>query len=120
MPFYDYIYDTMDKSSDSLYEKSIIRKEETPDVVHLTHLTTPESVYHLRLGFAYLASEPQKSKWYLCLMWPLTLWSMMVARIYGQTFTVERNVFKHLKLQTWAIPKYSIQVKILIWYVILK
>ncbi|KAL8542571.1 hypothetical protein ACS0TY_003450 [Phlomoides rotata] len=109
MPFYDYVYDTMDKSSDSLYEKSLVRKEETPDVVHLTHLTTPESVYHLRLGFAYLASEPQKSKWYLSLMWPITLWSMMVNRIYGQTFTVERNVFKHLIMQTWAIPKYSIQ-----------
>ncbi|KAG8391434.1 hypothetical protein BUALT_Bualt01G0187400 [Buddleja alternifolia] len=109
MPFYDYVYGTMDKSSDSLYESSLVRKEESPDVVHLTHLTTPESIYHLRLGFAYLASEPHKSKWYLWLMWPVTLWSTMVTRIYGRTFTIERNIFKNLKLQTWAIPKYSIQ-----------
>ncbi|KAL0374193.1 UNVERIFIED_CONTAM: Very-long-chain aldehyde decarbonylase CER1 [Sesamum radiatum] len=112
MPFYDYVYGTMDKSSNSLYEKSLLRKAEAPDVVHLTHLTTPESIYHLRLGFAYLASEPQKSKWYLWLMWPITLWSMIVTWIYGRTFIIERNVFKHLKLQTWAIPKYSIQYQI--------
>ncbi|KAL0429396.1 UNVERIFIED_CONTAM: Very-long-chain aldehyde decarbonylase CER1 [Sesamum radiatum] len=109
MPFYDYIYGTMDKSSDALYESSLHRKEEAPDVVHLTHLTTPESIYHMRLGFAYLASEPHKSKWYLWLMWPVTVWSMMVTWIYGRTFIVERNIFKHLKLQTWAVPKYSIQ-----------
>ncbi|KAK6119313.1 hypothetical protein DH2020_046944 [Rehmannia glutinosa] len=109
MPFYDYVYGTMDRSSDELYESSLVRKEESPDVVHLTHLTTPESIYHLRLGFAYLASEPHKSKWYLWLMWPVTLWSMMITWIYGRTFIVERNIFKHLKLQTWAVPKYSVQ-----------
>ncbi|XP_051149751.1 very-long-chain aldehyde decarbonylase CER1-like [Andrographis paniculata] len=109
MPFYDFVYGTMDQSSDALYENSLVRKAEAPDVVHLTHLTTPESIYHLRLGFAYLASEPHKSTWYLWLMWPVTVWSMMVTWIYGRTFVVERNVFKHLKLQTWAVPKYTIQ-----------
>lgn len=111
MPFYDYIYGTMDSSTDSLYEKSVQRKEELPDVIYLTHLTTPESIYHLRLGFAALASKPHNSTWYLRLMWPVTLWSMMVTWIYGRTFTVERNVFKRLKLQIWAIPKYKIQVR---------
>ncbi|XP_042028633.1 very-long-chain aldehyde decarbonylase CER1-like [Salvia splendens] len=109
MPFYDYVYGTMDKSSDTLYESSLVRKEEVPDLVHLTHLTTPESIYHLRVGFASLASEPHKSRWYLWLMWPVTVWSMMLTWIYGRTFVVERNVFKSLKLQTWAVPKYSIQ-----------
>ncbi|KAJ1399411.1 putative domain Wax2, C-terminal [Sesbania bispinosa] len=109
MPFYDYIYGTMDKASDELHESALKRKEETPDVVHLTHFTTPQSIYHLRLGFAYLASKPYTSKWYLWLMWPITAWSMMLTWIYGRTFTVERNRFDMLKLQTWAIPKYSVQ-----------
>ncbi|KAL2460982.1 Protein ECERIFERUM 1 [Abeliophyllum distichum] len=109
MPFYDYIYGTTDKSTDSLYESSLDRKDDAPDVVHLTHLTTPESIYYMRLGFASLASNPQNSTWYLWLLWPVTLWSMMVTWIYGRTFIVERNVFKHLKLQTWAIAKYNIQ-----------
>ncbi|KAL2491379.1 Protein ECERIFERUM 1 [Abeliophyllum distichum] len=61
MPFYDYVYRTVDKSSDSLYHTSLERKEEAPDVVHLTHLTTPESIYHLHLGFASLASRPHNS-----------------------------------------------------------
>ncbi|KAL7258484.1 hypothetical protein ACSBR1_004586 [Camellia fascicularis] len=109
MPIYDYIYGTVDFSTDSLYEASLARQEELPNVVHLTHLTTPDSIYHIRLGFAYLASKPHTSKWYLWLMWPVTFWTMMVTWIYGRTFIVERNIFKNLKLQTWAIPKYNIQ-----------
>ncbi|CAN4126027.1 unnamed protein product [Withania somnifera] len=106
---YDYIYGTLDKSSDTLYERSLKREAEVPDVVHLTHLTTPESIYQLRLGFASLASNPHTSKWYFWLMWPVTLWSTMITWIYGHTFVVERNIFKNLKLQTWAIPKYRLQ-----------
>ncbi|XP_025887228.1 very-long-chain aldehyde decarbonylase CER1-like isoform X1 [Solanum lycopersicum] len=109
MPMYDYLYSTVDKSSDTLYEKSLERKAELPDVVHLTHLTTPESIYHLRLGFASLASKPHTSKWYFWLISPVTLWSFFITWIYGHTFVVERNLFSNLKLQTWAIPKYSIQ-----------
>nr|XP_015886493.2 very-long-chain aldehyde decarbonylase CER1-like [Ziziphus jujuba var. spinosa] len=110
MPIYDYIYGTMDKSSDSLYETSLKREEEVPDVVHLTHLTTPESIYHLRLGFASLASKPHTSSiWYLWLMWPVTMWTMMLAWIYGRTFVVERHRFDKLRLQTWSIPKYKFQ-----------
>ena len=110
MPLYDYIYGTTDKSSDSLHESSLKRGEEVPDVVHLTHLTSPESIYHLRLGFASLASKPHTSKWYLRLMWPVTLWFMMLTWIYGRTFVVERHRFNKLRLQTWAIPKYTMQV----------
>ena len=111
MPIYDYIYRTMDKTTDMLYETSLGRPEESPDVVHLTHLTTAESIYHMRLGFASLASKPYTSKWYLQVMWPWTFWSMMVTWIYGRTFVVERNVLGNLKFQTRAIPKYNIQVR---------
>ncbi|CAN4111929.1 unnamed protein product [Withania somnifera] len=109
MPMYDYLYGTVDKSTDTLYEKSLERKAEMPDVVYLTHLTTPESIYHLRLGFASLANKPQASKWYFWLIWPVTLWSFLITWIYGDTFVVETNLFRNLKIQTWAIPKYSIQ-----------
>ncbi|CAK9139521.1 unnamed protein product [Ilex paraguariensis] len=110
MPIYDYIYGTMDKSTDVLFETSLRRQEESPNVVHLTHLTTPDSIYHLRLGFSSLASEPQDSKWYLWLMWPVTYWSMIMAAIYGRTFILDRNAFgEKLKLQSWAVPRYSVQ-----------
>ncbi|RDX81579.1 Protein ECERIFERUM 1, partial [Mucuna pruriens] len=109
MPFYDYIYGTMDKDSDKLHESTLKREEEIPDVVHLTHLTTPESIYHLRLGFAYLASKPYTPKWYLFLMWPMTAWSMILTWIYGRTFIMDGNHFDKIKLQTWAIPKFSLQ-----------
>ncbi|XP_071705648.1 very-long-chain aldehyde decarbonylase CER1-like [Rutidosis leptorrhynchoides] len=109
MPFYDYVYGTFDKSTDPLYEKSLERKDESPNVVHLTHLTTPESIYHMRLGFASLASKPYTSKWYLRMLWPVTVSSMIFTWIYGKIFVVERNVFDNLKIQTWVIPKYKIQ-----------
>ncbi|KAK9051460.1 hypothetical protein SSX86_028087 [Deinandra increscens subsp. villosa] len=110
MPFYDYVYGTFDISTDTLYEKSLERKDEIPNVVYLTHLTTPESVYHMRLGFASLASKPYTSpKWYLRMLWPLTIWSMIITWIYGKTFVVERNIFRKLIVQTWAIPKFKLQ-----------
>ncbi|WCJ23081.1 Very-long-chain aldehyde decarbonylase GL1-5 [Euphorbia peplus] len=109
MPFYDYLYGTMDKSTDALYETSLKREEDIPDLVHLTHLTSPESIYHLRFGFAHFASNPLSPKWYLWLLWPVTLWTMVFTWVYGRTFVVERQRFDKLKLQTWAIPKYKIQ-----------
>ncbi|KAL9228797.1 hypothetical protein vseg_004337 [Gypsophila vaccaria] len=108
MPFYDYVYGTMDKSSDTLYESSLKKPEDVPDVVHLTHLTTPQSIYQIRLGFASLASEPLSSKWYLWIMWPVTLWSMIMTWIYGKTFVLERNTFEKIKAQSWAMPRYSV------------
>ncbi|XVF00552.1 hypothetical protein REPUB_Repub04eG0010400 [Reevesia pubescens] len=109
MPVYDYIYGTIDKSSDTLYESSLKRQEESPDIVYLTHLTTINSIYHLRLGFASLASKPfaSDSKWYLMAMWPVTCWSLGFTWIYGRTFISERNVFNKLKLQSWVVPRYT-------------
>ncbi|XP_057742885.1 very-long-chain aldehyde decarbonylase CER1-like [Arachis stenosperma] len=109
MPIYDYVYGTMDKSSDKTYEMSLKREEGSVDVVHLTHLTTPESIYYLRLGFSSLASTPQSSKWYLYLLWPLTLWTSFMTWFYGKTFVLERNNFKMLNLQSWVIPRFHVQ-----------
>lgn len=109
MPIYDYIYGTVDKASDTLYENSLKKEEGTPDVVHLTHLTTPESIYQLRLGFSSLASSPQSSEWYLYFMWPFTFWSVLVTWFYGKTFVLERNSFNMLNLQSWVIPRFHVQ-----------
>ncbi|KAH9733596.1 Very-long-chain aldehyde decarbonylase CER1 [Citrus sinensis] len=122
MPIYDYIYGTIDRSSDSVYEKSLKRSGEEEeesaddvDVVHLTHLTTPESIYHLRIGFASLASKPHRytytlSQWYLQLLWPFTAsCSVLVSWIYGRTFVSESNTLDKLKLQTWVVPRYIVQ-----------
>lgn len=110
MPLYDYIHGTTDRSSDALYESSLERQQESPDVVHLTHLTTPESIFHLRVGFASFASRPQEWKWSTWFMWPLSWLSVMLNFFYGGTFLVERNLLGKLKLQTWTVPRYSIQV----------
>ncbi|XP_044509587.1 very-long-chain aldehyde decarbonylase CER1-like [Mangifera indica] len=110
MPIYDLIYGTMDKSSDILYETSLKKGEEKPDIVHLTHLTTLDSIYHLRLGFASIAANPHSSSnRYIWLMWPVTFCSMLITWIYGRTFVLERNRFNDVKLQTWVIPKYNFQ-----------
>ncbi|KAI5016423.1 hypothetical protein ZWY2020_006274 [Hordeum vulgare] len=107
MPLYDYIYNTMDKSSDKLHEKSLDNKQEAIDVVHLTHLTSLQSIYHMRPGFAEFASKPYASKWYMRIMWPLSWLSMVLTWVYGSWFTVERNVMEKLRIQSWAIPRYN-------------
>uniref|UniRef100_A0A7N2R2S5 Very-long-chain aldehyde decarbonylase CER1-like C-terminal domain-containing protein n=1 Tax=Quercus lobata TaxID=97700 RepID=A0A7N2R2S5_QUELO len=106
------VYGTMDKSTDAVYETSLERPEESPKVVHLTHLTTLESIYYLSLGFATLASKPHTSKWYLWLMWPMTSWSLIITWIYGNTFVVEANTFEKLKWQSWVVPRYTVQYKL--------
>ncbi|KAG1361489.1 Protein WAX2 [Cocos nucifera] len=111
MPFYDYIYGTVDKSSDEQYERSLKGKEERPHVVHLTHLTQLQSIYHLRFGFSSLASKPYTTKYYMRIMWPLTFASMLLTWIYGTTFTAERNRFKKLIVETRVVPRYSFQYK---------
>lgn len=111
MPFYDYIYNTMDKSSDELYESSLKGTEETPDLVHLTHMTNLQSAYHLRIGIASIASKPYSdSAWYMWTLWPLAWLSMVLAWIYGSSaFVVERIKLNKMKMQTWAIPRYNFQ-----------
>ncbi|CAN4099558.1 unnamed protein product [Withania somnifera] len=99
----------MDKFTNTMYENSLTRQEDSPDVVHLTHLTTPESIYHLRLGFSSLASKPQNHKWYIWFMWPVTLWTMIANCIYGRTFILERNSLGKFNFQSWAIPRYNLQ-----------
>ncbi|RWR86246.1 protein ECERIFERUM 1-like protein [Cinnamomum micranthum f. kanehirae] len=109
MPIYDYIYSTMDKSSDALYESMLNGKSDMPHVVHLSHPTTIHSIYHLRLGFAHVASKPYVSKGYLWMLWPFTWISMLVTWLFGSTFTVEKIKLNELNMQTWAIPRYSFQ-----------
>ncbi|KAK3433866.1 hypothetical protein EUGRSUZ_D01144 [Eucalyptus grandis] len=112
MPIYDYIYGAMDESTNATYETSLQKVEDSPDVVHLTHMTTPESIYHLRLGFASLASRPYSPKQYLWIMWPLTLVSVVWTWINGHFFVLERNAFKKLKLQSWVIPRYNVHYRL--------
>ncbi|KAL5990375.1 hypothetical protein ACLOJK_011275 [Asimina triloba] len=109
LPIYDYIYGTWDASSDIIYESSLRGKEEKTAVVHLTHPTTPHSIYHLRLGVSWIASRPYASKWYMWIMWPMTWGIALLMGMSDSAFVVERNKLNKLKMQTWAIPRYAFQ-----------
>ncbi|XP_010496697.1 PREDICTED: protein CER1-like 1 [Camelina sativa] len=116
MPIYDYIYGTTDKLSESLYERSLEREEDSPDVIYLTHLTTHDSIYQMRLGFPSLSSFPlwNRSPWYLtCFMWPFTLLCSFVltSALSSRTFVFERNRLRHLTLHSHLLPKYSFHYK---------
>ncbi|ESQ36861.1 hypothetical protein EUTSA_v10007056mg [Eutrema salsugineum] len=116
MPIYDYIYGTTDKSSESLYERSLEIKEESPDVMHLTHLTTLDSIYQMRLGFPSLSSHPlwSRSPWYLsCFMWPFTLLLSFVltSPFSSRTFVFERNRIRNLTIHSHILPKFAFHYK---------
>jgi aldehyde decarbonylase len=111
MPLYDYIYGTYDKTSDSLYEKSLEGREvENTDVVHLTHLTSAHSIFHLRLGFASVASRPYISDLYLWIFSPLSYLLVISTWLFGTTFVLERNTLNKCSMETWVVPRYSFQV----------
>ncbi|CAN7103740.1 protein CER1-like 2 [Brassica rapa] len=108
MPMYDYIYGTNDKCSDSLYETSLEKEEEKPDAIHLTHLTSLDSIYQLRLGFASLSSHPLSSRCYLLLMRPFTqILSSILISFSSRTFVFERNRFGDLTIHSHLLPKFS-------------
>ncbi|KAF3780487.1 ECERIFERUM 1 protein [Nymphaea thermarum] len=109
MPIYDYMYGTVDKTTDSLYETSIDGREQMTDVVHLTHPTSIHSIWQIRFGFAYLAAEPYCTKWYFWLLWPFTAVLALLTWMFGATFTVEKIRLDKLKIQTWAIPRFGFQ-----------
>lgn len=111
MPIYDYIYGTMDKSTNELYEKSLnpIDRIEEPQVVHLTHLTTLQSIYHVPFGFSTTASRPFSSNYYTWILWPLTYAAMLLTWICGSALVLEKNKLGKVKMQTWMIPRYSFQ-----------
>ncbi|KAH7669752.1 aldehyde decarbonylase protein [Dioscorea alata] len=113
MPFYDYIYGTMDKSSDDLYERCLRGKEGVvPDVIHLSHLTSYQSIYHLSFGFASFASTPFVPFSKLCswLLWPFTyVLAIIITNFCGSTLTLERNKLEELHMETWLIPRYNFQ-----------
>ncbi|KFK42593.1 hypothetical protein AALP_AA1G015500 [Arabis alpina] len=116
MPIYDYIYGTTDKLSETLYERSLEREEESPDVIHLTHLTTLDSIYQMRLGFPSLSSRPlwSRSPWYLTyFMWPFTLFFSFVltSALSSRTFVFERNRLRNLTLHSHLLPKFAFHYK---------
>ncbi|URD77920.1 WAX2 C-terminal domain [Musa troglodytarum] len=91
MPFHDYIYGTVDMSTEKLYKNSLKGKEETPDVVDLTHLTTLQSIYHLRIGLSSLASKPFVPRVHLLLAWPLSYAVLLLTCISASASTLERH-----------------------------
>lgn len=109
MPIYDYLYGTVDKSSNTLYEAAREGRKERVDFVCLTHLTNLSSVFHLRLGFASFAAKPYSSKWYIEMLRPISNAVMLVLWVFGRTFTSEKNRLDRLHMQTWVIPRYTFQ-----------
>ncbi|KAI5064304.1 hypothetical protein GOP47_0020974 [Adiantum capillus-veneris] len=110
MPMYDYIYGTMDSTSESLYR--IVRKghEKKVHCVYLTHATDLLSVFHLQFGFQTFAAQPYSKKWYMWIMWPIALPLMLLAWLFGKPFVGATHfIGSKLELQTWVIPRFSFQ-----------
>jgi aldehyde decarbonylase len=125
MPLYDRLYGTLDKSSDDLYERTrtlhgrgggvggdddAAAAAARPDVVvHLTHLTTPDSVLHLRLGFASLAAAPLAGA-YLPRAAAAAV-ARLTPLLLRSTFRSEANRLGSLNMETWVVPRYTSQVR---------
>ncbi|KAI3959473.1 hypothetical protein MKW98_019063 [Papaver atlanticum] len=89
---------------------------------HCNFEFVPSSLFTTFPFLKYIFYTPSTDKWYFIInwvLWPLTfLWSILFQRMFSHTFVLESNTFddhhvtkKILKIQTWAIPRYSYQYK---------
>ena len=112
MPIYDHMFGTVDKSSDTLYEKAIMGQaapKTAPDVVFMGHGTNLVSLFHLPFMLRSFSSRPFEPKWWLAPFWPLCLTVMFVMRYFGSAFIHDKHRLRHLKLETWVTPAWAIQ-----------
>ena len=109
MPIYDYMYGTVDKNSDKLYEESSAgRVVKAPDMVFLAHGTEILSVFHLGCMSRSFSSRPYLKKWTTWLLYPLALLLIVVLPFLRAPFTTARNKLRGLTTETWCMPRYAI------------
>ncbi|KAI5080771.1 hypothetical protein GOP47_0003954 [Adiantum capillus-veneris] len=112
MPLYDYLYGTVDASSDSLHKDVRLRGSHKAkvDCVYLTHATDLLSIFHLQFGFQTFAAQPYAKKWYMWIVWPLALPLMLLAWLFAKPFVGATHfIGNKLELQSWVIPRFSFQ-----------
>jgi hypothetical protein len=113
MPIYDHMFGTVDKSSDSLYEKAITGQSapnKAPDVVFIGHGTHLVSLLHLPFMLRSFSSHPFSPDWWLAPLWPLCFLIAIGVRLFGTSvFTHDKHRLRHLRLATWVTPAWAIQ-----------
>ncbi|XP_024387740.1 very-long-chain aldehyde decarbonylase GL1-1 [Physcomitrium patens] len=109
MPLYDYLGGTADKVSDELYEQVREGKQEKPDFVFLAHGTELLSTFHLPFGIPSFAAWPYAPKWFIWPLWPLTLPILAILWLFGKPFTSDTYKLKHLRTETWVVPRFGFQ-----------
>ena len=112
MPIYDHMFGTVDKSSDTLYEKSITGKSVpivAPDVVFMGHGTTLLSAFHAPFALRSFSSRPFEEKWWMRPFWPVCAVVAVALRLVGRSYTHDKHRLRNLKLETWVTPAFAIQ-----------
>jgi len=112
MPFYDYVYGTMDRKSDTLHEsswKGVRAADEKADVEFLAHGTELLSVFHLPFMGRDFSSRPFKASWKLYPLYPLAFAIFLVLRVFGKTFTAMKHRLGKTRLHVKVIPSWGLQ-----------
>jgi len=109
MPLYDYMYGTVDRNSDTLFEEASTGREvKAPDMVFMAHGTEILSVFHLAFMSRSFSSRPYLKRWTTWLLYPFALLSFVLVPYFCKPFTTIRCKLRGLTTETWCMPRYAI------------
>jgi hypothetical protein len=112
MPIYDYMFGTVDRSTDVLYQRAITGEAvpvTAPDVVFVGHGTTLTSCFHAPFALRSFSSRPFNDPWLLRALWPFCVGVALLVRWLGRPYVHDRHRLRQYTLETWVTPAFAIQ-----------
>ncbi|KAL8208681.1 hypothetical protein R6Q57_008093 [Mikania cordata] len=112
MPFYDAMWNTMNKNSWVLHKKISLdagKSKRVPDFVFLAHVVDITSSLHVPFVTRSLSSMPYSTKVFMIMQWPFAFVVMLLMWLKSKTFLLSFYNLRGRLHQTWVVPRFGFQ-----------
>lgn len=89
------------------------KNDRVPDFVFLAHVVDMISSMHVPFVFRSLSSKPFVANPLFLIVWPIAFAVMLLMWVFSKTFTLSFYYLRDRLHQTWVVPRYGFQVKII-------